>query len=132
MKNIDAHNAVLGRLASNVAKQLLAGESVVIVNAEKAIITGDPLGIKQKYAERRRRGSPQHGPFFPTRPEHIVRRTVRGMLPKTKHGRAALKKLRVCSGVPPALEGAEKFPARKIRTDFMTIAELAKSMGWNK
>src|SRR3989337_1637 len=93
---VDGKNAVLGRLAGKVAKELLNGEEVAIVNAHKIIITGDRKKILEKYLFRRQIGSPQHGPFFPKKPELIVKRTVRGMLPyKTPKGRNALKKLRV-------------------------------------
>lgn len=130
MRKIDAHNAILGRLASIVAKQLLAGETIIIVNAEKAIITGDPKRIKEKYFERRSRGSPQHGPFFPKKAEMIVRRTIRGMLPyKTNRGRAAVMRLRVYSGVPQNVEGAERIASGQVRSKFITVEKLAKSIG---
>ena len=53
---IDAKNAVVGRLASNSAKVLLNGEKVIIMNAGKAIITGEPLVTKQKYMRINRIG----------------------------------------------------------------------------
>ena len=130
---IDATNAILGRLSSHTAKQLLAGNEVSIVNAEKARISGNGNTIKEKYHERRARGSPQHGPFFPTKPELIVRRTIRGMLPyKTPKGRAAFKKLRVYSGIPKELEGKEMSSAavRELSTESITVGRLAKTIGW--
>jgi large subunit ribosomal protein L13 len=135
MKIIDAENAVLGRLASVTAKQLLKGEEIAILNAEKAIITGDPKQIVGKYLARRRRGSPQHGPFFPRHPDTIVRRAVRGMIPyKTSRGRSAMKRLRIYIGVPEELakEGKERVANKLIRSDFITVKEVAKVLGWHE
>lgn len=135
MMNIDGKNAVLGRLATSVSKKLLAGESVNIVNAEKVIITGNPEKIKQNYLEKIQRGSVHHGPFFPRKPNLIVRRAIRGMLPyKTNKGRNAFKKLRVFIGVPEDMknEKFETIAVKNIRTNFITIGKLAKAIGWGE
>lgn len=135
MMIIDATDARLGRLASFVSKKLLQGEKIVIINAEKAIITGNPDVTVEKYLGRRQRGSPQHGPFFPKRPDLIVRRTIRGMLPyKKPKGRKAFKNLRVYIGKPNDVEGeivkfAEK--QKPVKCRFITIYDLAKRIGWN-
>ena len=126
---IDGTNAVLGRLASATAKKLLAGEEIKIVNAEKVIITGNPTGITKEYMRMKSIGSPQHGPFPPSRPDRIVKRTVRGMLPKTQKGRAALKKLIVYAGNPDN-DKAEHIATKHIRTDYITIGKVAKQLGW--
>ena len=134
MKVIDGKNAVLGRLASMTAKSLLAGEEIAIVNAEKIIVTGNPKRLVEKYLERRRRGSPQHGPFFPKQPHAIVQRAVRGMMPyKTKKGRAALKKLRIYIGMPDEFknEKLESIAAKPVRADYIRIGDVAKTLGWN-
>lgn len=125
---INGENAVLGRLASRTAKSLLKGEEVSIINAGKIIITGDRKLILNRYLERRRMGSPQHGPFFPKKPDHIVRRTVRGMLPyKTARGRQAMKRLHVYTAAPAGLE-AKKEPT-EIRTSYVTVAKIAENLG---
>jgi large subunit ribosomal protein L13 len=132
---IDGKNAIMGRLSSMAAKKLLAGESVVVVNAEKVIITGDPHTIVDKYLERRRRGSPQHGPFFPKQPDKIVQRSIRGMLPyKTPKGRTAMKKLRICVGVPEAYSSEKKdsLAVKSVRSNFISVGDLAKTLGWQK
>ncbi|HLD49410.1 MAG TPA: 50S ribosomal protein L13 [archaeon] len=123
---IDGKNAVLGRVASHTAKQLLKGEEVAICNADKIIITGRKKDIVNKYLARRRRGSPQHGPFFPKNSDAIVRRTIRGMLPKTKKGREALKKLTV---IKAAKENAKQLEEKEIKTAYITVGELAKTLG---
>ena len=131
---IDATNARLGRLASFVAKRLLDGEEIVIINAEKAIITGDPQVITERYLERRKRGSPHHGPFFPKRPDLIVYRAIRGMIPRKKSkGREALKRLKIYLGKPTEIKGEiMRFEEHQkpIECKFITIYELSKRLGW--
>lgn len=132
---LDGTNAVLGRLATHTAKQLLAGTSISIVNAERIIITGNKKQLQQKYLERRSRGSPHHGPFFPTQPHSIVKRTIRGMLPYKSHrGREAFKRLRVYTAVPATLKDAEmeRVAVREIRTRFVSVGDLAQSLGWKR
>ncbi len=125
---INGKNAVLGRLASNVAKELLNGEEVTVTNAEKIIITGDKKKIVAKYIRLRQIGSPQHGPFFPTKPEMIVKRVIRGMLPyKTPKGRKALKMLRVYTNNED--KSAKSVATKEIRTDYITIGDLSKHLG---
>ena len=135
MKIFDGHNAVLGRLATVAAKNLLNGEEVAVVNSERIIITGNPKSIISKYVKMRQIGSPQHGPFFPKRPDAIVHRTIRSMLPyKTNKGRAALKNLRVYVGTPKDFAGKDidKIATKAVKTDFIRIGEVAKIIGWNE
>ncbi len=105
---IDASNHILGRLSSYIAKKLLEGEKIVVVNAEKAIITGNPENVFERYKEKYDRGSKEKGPYFPRHPEKIFKRTVRGMLPwKSKRGREAYRRLRVFIGIPEQLKGKD-------------------------
>lgn len=127
---IDGKNAVLGRLASHTAKKLLAGDEVTIINAENIIVTGRANEIKSKYLKFKGIGSPQHGPFFPRQPSMIVRRAIRGMLPKEKKGRVALKKLKVYAG-SNGLKG-ESVGKKPIKTNYITIGEVSKTLGWHK
>ncbi|MBI2076161.1 MAG: 50S ribosomal protein L13 [Candidatus Aenigmarchaeota archaeon] len=130
--NVDGKDAVLGRLASSVAKELLKGNEVVIANADKIIITGNPKKILGMYLQRRRRGD-FHGPFFPKQPELIVRRAVRGMLPyKTKKGMAAYKRLRVYTNVPDDIKEMTSIGTKQVKSDFIYIADLAKGLGWKQ
>lgn len=128
---LDADGMVLGRLSASVAKMLLNGDEVCIVNAEKAAIVGKPSSTISEYKEKRARGDPYHGPFFPRSPERIVKRTVRGMLPyKTARGKEALKKLRVFISIPPefrAVKFASLEQARnKGEQKFITLQKLAE------
>ncbi len=130
---IDAEGAILGRIATHAAKRLLDGEDIIIVNSEKAIITGRRKEIKQRYTQKREVGTYRKGPFFPRMPDRLVKRTIRGMIPYQKpHGRAAYKRLKCYIGIPEAAEkqkletikDAEKQPV-----EFITVGELSKSLG---
>lgn len=127
---IDGENAVLGRLASHVAKAALKGEEVVIVNCEKIIITGDKKNIKEYLESKRKRvGSTQKGPKVSRTSEKIVKRTIRGMLPnyRTGRGREALKRIKCYGGIPEELKNSkmEKFE-RKVLGKSVTVEEVAK------
>lgn len=102
---IDATDRILGRLSSDVAKKLLKGYKITIINAEKAVVTGEPKMIMKRFRTKIERGDPHHGPYYPKRPAGIIKRSVRGMLPykKTK-GRDALKRLKVYSANPENLK----------------------------
>ncbi len=134
MKVIDAEGAVLGRLASSLAKSLLDGEEIIVVNAEKAIIVGDPDEVIMRYLTKRRLNHPRKGPHFPRMPDRIVKRTVRGMLPyKQPRGRDALHRLRVYMGVPKeyAKEKTEQVDVsmRPAPEKFITLNRVAMELG---
>jgi large subunit ribosomal protein L13 len=135
---IDAKGLILGRLASNVAKRLLLGETVIILNAEKVAISGKRKQIVKEAKTFLEVGHPRKGPFHPRRPDRIVSRTVRGMLPRKKpKGKLAYKRLRVHLGIP--VEFVDKktqtiidASADKLKSSYITVAELAKEVGgWN-
>ncbi len=108
---VSAENAIMGRLASIVAKRLLNGEKIVIVNANKGIISGNSKFITSKYRQRWRiktKSNPLKGPFYPRKTDHILRRTVRGMLPFRKsRGKEAYNRLLVFKGIPDSLKDKE-------------------------
>ena len=135
---VNAERLILGRMSSKVAKKLLNGEEVVIINAEKTVISGKK---KSKILEAHvflEVGAPERGPFHYRRPDRIVRKTVRGMLPMDKvKGKTALAKLQVFLGVPEELKNQkpESVPdaqATKLRGPQFTLAELAKEIGWHQ
>ena len=106
---IDGDGLLLGRMASMVARRAMSGEEIAIVNAEKAVISGSRARVLANYGQKRSRGSREGGPFFPRRPDHIVKRTIRGMLPyKRTVGSDAFKRVRVYVGVPVELVGSER------------------------
>ncbi|BEP18519.1 50S ribosomal protein L13 [Pyrofollis japonicus] len=137
---IDASDQVLGRLAAAVAKKLLEGYRVYVVNAENAVISGDPLRVFRSYRiwwELKVHVNPyKWGPHRPRSPIFILRKAVAGMLPKEKQkGREALRRLKVYIGVPKELQGKEftKFEfadARKLGHKFIRVGELAQKLGW--
>jgi large subunit ribosomal protein L13 len=132
---IDASGLVLGRAASLIAKRLLNGESIVVVNAERSVVTGARASVLAEYTAARAQGSKRSGPHFPRYPDRIFRRTVRGMLPHLKsRGVAALDRLEVHIGVPEAyrsaapqtIEGAKARPALRAP---LSLAEITKLLG---
>jgi large subunit ribosomal protein L13 len=133
---VDAEGLVLGRVATHIAKALLkdTSQEVVVINAEKAIITGSPEGIEARYHHRRTRGKERFGPFYPTRPERIFKRAVRGMLPyKQDRGRRAYKRLKCYNGVPKEFAGVKAErpkQASSVRTArYITLAQVSQSIG---
>lgn len=106
---IDGEGLLLGRMASMVARRAMKGEEIAIVNAEKAVISGSRARVLANYGHKRSRGSREGGPFFPRRPDHIVKRTIRGMLPyKRTVGSDAFKRIRIYVGVPVEFAGSER------------------------
>ena len=138
MKIYDASGQILGRIATRIAKDLLKGETVHVINCEKAVIAGNPDYTKKIYLERTQRGDPHHGPFFPKTPKGIVRRTIRGMIPYKKPlGRKAFKRLKVWIGIPEELKGKEYIKLKdadvsKLRTKHITIGDLSVYLGAKK
>lgn len=134
----DAKNQILGRLCSIIAKKLLEGEKIIVVNAEKAVISGKPKVIVEEYRKKRERGDPIHGPFYPRYPDRIFRRTVRGMLPwKKPKGRKALKNLKVFIGVPEDLknksfEKVKEADVKKLKTKYITLERISLLLGAKK
>ncbi|WP_084270652.1 50S ribosomal protein L13 [Methanobrevibacter cuticularis] len=109
---INGEGHILGRLASVISKKLLDGEEIVVLNAEKILITGSKEWAYAKYKQRVDRASISNprdmGPKYPRRPEEIFRRTVRGMLPyKKSKGRVAFKGLKAYVGVPREFQESE-------------------------
>lgn len=134
----DAENQILGRLASVVAKQLLKGEQVFVVNAERTLLLGSPKFTINAYRVRVQRGDPLHGPFFPKIPSLIFRRTVRGMLPRHKpRGRKAFKNLKVFTGIPEELKDKKFIRVKNadgtgLKTKCITLGSLSVALGAKK
>jgi large subunit ribosomal protein L13 len=138
---IDATNQIAGRLSSKIAKLVLSGKRVVVVNAEKALISGSRTSVINQWKERLELASkvnPIYGPIHPRRPDNILRRMVRGMVPRKKpKGATAMKRLRVYIGVPSGLDQSKmtKFDettATRPIPVYVTMGDLSKSLGWNE
>ncbi len=110
---VDAKGKVLGRLASKIAMRLRGkhkpiftphtdtGDFVVVVNAEKVVLTGKKWDNKMYYRHSGYLGGLKvrsAKKMLETRPEEIIRHAVRGMLPKNSLGRRQLKKLKIYAG----------------------------------
>jgi large subunit ribosomal protein L13 len=133
---IDAEDCIAGRLASVAARELLKGRHVCIVNAEKAVISGNPRHTVKSLREKVERGDPYHGPFYPRRPDQVLRRSVRGMLPKKPRGREALKRLRVFLSVPDEFQGrvfTKPEEARnRLRGKYTELGKVSEKLGARK
>ncbi|HDR53189.1 MAG TPA: 50S ribosomal protein L13 [archaeon] len=133
---IDATDTIMGRLASGIAKRLLMGEHIVVVNAERAVIVGRKEEILKSYKQTYDRGHRYMGPFYPRMPHLIFKRTVRGMLPRqTAKGKGALQHLLVHLGVPEQLKDAklevpEEFRADVIKQKVVRLEDISKFLGW--
>ena len=131
---IDADGNVIGRLCTSVAKKILGGEEVVIVNAEKAIVTGSRDAIFAGFKQKKDRGKVIHGPFYPRRADLILKRTVRGMLPwDHTRGRDAYRRLKVYVGVPKEFDASEKLklmgPTKLSRERYVTLSQVSTYLG---
>jgi len=135
---INADGLILGRMASRIAKRLLEGEQVVIVNAEKAVLSGRRRSRVSEAKTFLDVGGVNRGPFHYRRPDRIVRKAVKGMLPiRQPKGLQAYRRLRVLIGVPDNLEGQKMgtladAQAKKLTCPYFTVGELAKGIGWNQ
>lgn len=135
---IDGEGLILGRLASSVAKKLLTEKDteIVIVNAERVVISGSKERTFKDYKEKKDRGSKEQGPFFPKMPDRIVKRTIRGMLPyKQAKGRDAFSRLKVYLSIPEDYETAERgkvesASAERLSRKYVTLGEVSEKLGW--
>lgn len=133
---VDASGLILGRMASEIAKKLLKGEKVEVINAEKTVIIGSKEFVSNKFKKRlelQRKGNPHFGPKYPKKPDAIVKRAVRGMLPyRRKKGGDALKKLRVFIGKPKEVKAESiqiEVAKKKEESDFVFLGEVSKKLG---
>jgi large subunit ribosomal protein L13 len=131
---VDARNCIVGRVASKVAQRALDGERVAIINAEDAVVTGSEEDVMDTYRTRTELHS-DRGPHYPTRPDGIFKRAVRGMVPyKDKRGREAFENVRVYVGNPfdedgAALEGTTLDRLSNIK--FLSLGEVSENLGAN-
>ncbi|MFC1578230.1 50S ribosomal protein L13 [Thermodesulfobacteriota bacterium] len=110
---VDANGAVLGRLATTIASRLQGkhnplytphvdtGDWIVVINADKIVLTGRKLDQKQYYRHSGYNGgltSISAGDLKEKKPEDLIRFAVKGMLPKNRLGQKQLKKLKVYAG----------------------------------
>jgi len=122
---IDATDVVLGRLATQVAILLRGkhkptfaphmdqGDYVIVINADKIVLTGKKLDQKFAYRHSGRPGglkAVSYRELMATRPERAVEKAVRGMLPHNSVGRQQLRKLHVYAGAEHPHVGQQPIP----------------------
>jgi large subunit ribosomal protein L13 len=127
---VDATGQTLGRLATQIADALRGkrkpqytphcdvGDFVVVVNADKIAVTGNKLAEKGYYRHSGYPGglrSRTLAEMLDRQPEEVIRKAVRGMLPRTRLGRAQLRKLKVYAG-PEHPHEAQKPEPMEVRT----------------
>ena len=110
---VDAEGQTLGRLATKIVAALLGkgkptyadhldtGDFVIVVNADKLVVTGDRLVSKKYHSHSGQPGGYRMellGDLLKRKPNEAIRRAVKGMLPKTKLGNAQIRKLKVYAG----------------------------------
>jgi len=126
---MDGEGAILGRLASHVAKQALLGNEVIVLNCEKVIISGNKQDIINKQKKLRSLGgTAQKGPFYPKASFMIVKRSIRGMLPTHREGvgREAFKRIKCYNDIPVEFEKEKKFKTHGQMPDkFIELKELS-------
>lgn len=136
MQIIDGTNLVFGRAASRIAKTLLQGGEVKLINAERMILSGSRRVIVERYRTKRRlqnKANPEKSPKWPKVPHLLVKRMLRGMLPwKSKRGRDAHKRLRVYTGNPESLKPSSELKSCSFRglSKNITVLELCEQLGY--
>jgi large subunit ribosomal protein L13 len=122
-------------------------DKVVIINSEKAIVSGSSRAVLQTYHDKYALNHARKGPFYPRMPDMILKRTVRGMLPyqRKSSGRRALRNLRVeigcphhlASGMPEGhVEGEDSNIRKPLPESYVSLGDISASLGalahrWN-
>ncbi|MEB3844379.1 MAG: 50S ribosomal protein L13 [Desulfurococcales archaeon] len=137
---VDGSGHILGRLASIIAKRLLEGERIVVVNTEKIVVSGRPSEVIKQYKKTilpvRSHHSHKWRPKRPRSPVRLFKSTVKGMLPKNnKRGREALSRLKAYVGVPDEFKGAELIrfedaDASRLARGYVELGRIARELGW--
>ena len=128
---VDAEGCQRGRLGSYVAKQALLGYELIVVNCEKAIVSGrEPRTITDfRFKKAINVMNPEKGPFYSRSPEKMMKRTIRGMVPDFRLGRGkvAMSHVKCYIGIPDEFK-KEKFIKIPCKTPFssITLKKLGK------
>lgn len=139
---IDCRDHLHGRLCSVVAKELLAGQKIILVRCEEMVISGSLVRNQTKYAQFRKKRmntNPGRGPFHFKSPARMVWRTIRGMVnQKTARGAAAIGRLSTFEGIPhpydkmkrKVIPAALRIVRLKPNRKYTKMGTLASSVGW--
>jgi large subunit ribosomal protein L13 len=136
---IDGKDLVLGRMGSNIAKRLLLGESIRIVNCKDVIILGKKKYLVERYKNKLKNKVVGQGPYYSRSPADLVKRALRNMLPyKNQRGIEAYKRLKCYNSVPSILLNKDKETIEEAKLDensvfyFTKVGEISKVLGYNK
>ncbi len=138
---VDGDSKIVGRLGSRIAKLLLNGDSVILLNADKMVISGHMRSNVENWKQRldlKDKANPEHSPYWSRRPDYFVKRIIRGMLPyRRPKGKVAFKLLRVYAGVPEEFKGKplakiESKTAAEMFEDSMTVRQLVEKLGYKE
>ena len=133
---VDGKDLILGRMNTFIAKKLLLGETINVVNCEQVLISGDKKKVLALYKKNYDRMTHATGPFIPKTADRFVKRSIRGMLPyKTAHGLDAYKRLRCYVSVPDSLKD-QKFETFKVahvsklpNLKYISVKEICRFIG---
>lgn len=139
---VDATDHIAGRLASNVAKLLIQGNRVSIVNCERIMMSGTRGNQIKEYREFLEINSvinPKHGPVHYRRPDTVMAKMIRQMLPfdRKPSGKEAHQRLRTYIGSPKEIKSLEKIKfekamIRKAPSNYTALGELCRVIGWTE
>ncbi len=139
---VDATNHIAGRLSSYVAKLLIQGNRVSVVNCEKIMMSGTRANQIKEYREFLEINSIinyKHGPVHYRRPDTLIAKMIRQMLPfdRKPSGKESYQRLRTYIGSPKQIKSLEKiqFEKAKIKrtaANYTTLGELCRVIGWTE
>ena len=139
---VDATNHIAGRLASNVAKLLLQGQRVTVVNCEKIMMSGKRETQIREYRDFLEINSIinyKHGPVHYRRPDTMMAKMIRQMLPfdRKPSGKLAFARLRTYIGAPNNTKPIEKIQFEKAlitraASNYTPLAEICRVIGWTE
>jgi ribosomal protein uL13 len=136
---IDGTDLVLGRMGSKLAKRLLLGEKICIVNCKDVVILGKKAFLVERYKAKITNKVIKQGPYYSRSPADLVKRSFRNMLPyKNARGIDAMKRLKCYNSVPSILLNTEKKSVEGAQMDadsvfyYTKMGELCAKLGYTK
>ncbi|MDD2531182.1 MAG: 50S ribosomal protein L13 [Candidatus ainarchaeum sp.] len=137
MMIVDAKDNVAGRLASKVAKAIINGERVTVINSQDLVIVGNKKSILEKFTTRvdgAVKSNPHYGPKYDRIPSKIFRRMVRNMLPTKKRAKERIiKQLRVFNTTAKGIDSKEAIIFEEIkfnhRNNYIKLKDVALLLG---
>lgn len=136
---IDGKDLILGRLGSNIAKRVLMGESIKIVNCKDIVILGKKKFLVERYKNKLANKVVKQGPYYSRSSADLVKRAFRNMLPyKNQRGIEAFKRIKCYNSTPSILASAEKSTVDVAKIDentvfyYTRVEEISKALGYVK